>query len=99
MLSATRGATVATLYAGVQCSWGQQLKIALVTNPDGDLGFRSSAEAYIADGAGSPDSLQHRLRGEYPKASVTVGIVDRGVERWYAYREGHWIQSTGERDW
>jgi hypothetical protein len=74
------------------------LKIALVTNPDGDQGFRSSAEAYIADGVESPGSLQHSLRREYPKASVAAGIVERGVERWYAYREGHWIRSSAERD-
>jgi hypothetical protein len=74
------------------------LKIALVTNPDGDQSFRSSAEAYIANGAESPGSLEHSLRREYPKVSVAAGIVERGVERWYAYREGRWVQSTGKRD-
>jgi len=45
-------------------------------------------------GAGTAASLQICLRGHYPSALVTNGIIDRGVERWYAYRDGHWVTAT-----
>lgn len=73
------------------------MKVTLITNPSGDATFRYVAEACIADGAQSPAGLQRCLRQDYPNASVADGIYDRGTERWYAYREGGWIDSAEPR--
>jgi hypothetical protein len=70
------------------------VKVTLITNPKGDMAFRGAAQACLDDGAQSPAGLQHCLRQDYPDASVADGIVDRGAERWYAYREGVWIDSA-----
>jgi hypothetical protein len=72
------------------------MKVALVTFPAVDIGFRSSAEANIANGAITPPMLELRLRRNYPRASVTCGIVEGDRERWYAYRDGSWIASPHE---
>lgn len=71
------------------------MKILLVTNPAHDDKFKLLAEAHLADGAKSPEGLQESLRGEFPEATVRDGIIERGLQRWYAYREGHWIGANG----
>ena len=75
------------------------MAIALVTNPPADLTFRSRAEACMAGGAESPTALQHCLRTDYPNVLVNDGIIERDTQRWYAYREGHWLRErdAGER--
>ena len=45
-------------------------------------------------GAATAANLQVCLRSEYPRALVTNGIIDRGIERWYAYRDGHWVTAS-----
>ena len=45
-------------------------------------------------GATTAANLQMCLRAQYPSALVTNGIIDRGVERWYAYRDGHWVTAA-----
>jgi hypothetical protein len=68
------------------------MKISLTTNPARDLEFQRYALALLAsDGIETPAGLQRLLRADYPDASVSSGIAELGVERWYAYREGHWI--------
>jgi hypothetical protein len=47
----------------------------------------------MANGADTPERLQACLRPDFPGTVVTNGIVDRGAERWYAYREGYWVSS------
>jgi hypothetical protein len=69
------------------------MNVRLITNPSVDSAFQGAAEACLADGAASPGGLEARLRGEYPSVSVVGGIAEFGSERWYAYREGHWIDS------
>jgi hypothetical protein len=73
------------------------MKISLMTNPSTDTGFRAAAESALADGADSAADLQESLRDAYPRAAVADGIMERGMERWYAYREGHWVPSP--EDW
>ena len=71
---------------------GATLKVTLTANPDRDLRFRQFVDHCLAAGAGTPAELQSCLRVDYPRASVTNGIIDRGFERWYAYRDGYWIR-------
>ena len=47
----------------------------------------------LANDGATPQSLQLHLRSEYPRALVVRGIEDRGSERWYAYRDGYWVDS------
>lgn len=67
------------------------MKVQLLTNPATDRVFRLKAERMLGDAAASPDDLQSNLRRDYPRAAVVRGIEDNGAERWYAYRDGHWI--------
>jgi hypothetical protein len=80
----------ATLSAGGEA----QMIVRLITNPTSDAHFRDKAEGILADGADSPIGLQARLREDYPSASVVRGIEEQGAERWYAYRDGRWIDSA-----
>jgi hypothetical protein len=72
----------------------RELRVALITIPVDDEGFRSTAEALLSDDAHSPTVLERHLRTDYPAASVINGIEDRGMQRWYAYRDGHWVPSS-----
>jgi hypothetical protein len=67
------------------------MKVLLVTNPASDGAFRTKAQRMLGSDAASPEGLQSVLRSEYPRASVVRGIEDKGSERWYAYRDGRWI--------
>jgi hypothetical protein len=69
-------------------------KVHLVTNPMGDSDFRSAAERLFAQGADTPTRLQNALRDEYPSSTVFGGIEEAGLERWYVYREGRWVDSS-----
>jgi hypothetical protein len=75
-----------------------KMNVRLITNPTADNAFRLAAEASLAAGAASPVGLEARLREEYPRVSVVCGIAEVGSERWYAYRDGHWIDSALRRD-
>jgi hypothetical protein len=75
-----------------------KMNVRLITNPTADSAFRLAAEASLAAGAASPVGLEAHLREEYPSVSVVCGIADVGSERWYAYRDGHWIDSTLSMD-
>jgi hypothetical protein len=67
--------------------------IRLIINPqtDGDFGRRVNE---LAGQARGPEELEVLLRSEYPRTVVARGVIDV-VERWYVYREGHWINATG----
>ena len=73
------------------------MNVRLVTNPESDDAFHGAAERHVAAGAQSPTSLERRLREDYPRASVVRGIDERDGERWYAYREGRWVNAAGSR--
>ncbi|HUG48027.1 MAG TPA: hypothetical protein VMP67_06405 [Candidatus Limnocylindria bacterium] len=68
------------------------MSVRVITNPAEDGAFRRSAEGLMAGGARSPMELQDGLRSDYPGVRVVSGITDRETERWYVYREGHWIR-------
>lgn len=74
------------------------MTVVLMTNPTSDFAFRSRADACLAGGADSPARLQLCLRTVYPKTVVRDGIVEHGFERWYAYREGHWLSALRSRE-
>jgi hypothetical protein len=63
----------------------------LVVNPATDHQFRKRAEA-LAGSIETPEQLQQLLRVEYERARVVRGVTDV-AERWYVYREGHWINT------
>jgi hypothetical protein len=65
--------------------------VRLVTNPTSDITFQRFAEQLVHR-ADSPEQLETLLRPRYSRARVIAGVTDI-VERWYVYREGHWINS------
>jgi hypothetical protein len=65
--------------------------VRMVVNPTTDAEFRARAEA-LSETANTPEELQRRLRAHYAHARVVRGVTDI-VERWYVYRDGHWINS------
>jgi len=67
------------------------MKVLLVTNPATDVAFRVAAERALDHLPIGPEGLQSGLRESYPRVSVVRGIEDNGAERWYAYRDGHWV--------
>jgi len=67
------------------------MKVLLVTNPATDAAFRVAAERALGHVPVDPEGLQSDLRDSYPRVSVVRGIEDNGAERWYAYRDGHWV--------
>jgi hypothetical protein len=70
------------------------MHVSLITNPADDDQFRAAAEELLLRGAETAARLQERLRDTYPSASVVEGIRDQAGERWYVYRDGHWIRSS-----
>lgn len=68
------------------------MNISLITNPADDDAFRLLAEHFVAEGADSAGRLQGWLKKAYPSALVVQGIRDTHGDRWYAYREGHWVR-------
>ncbi len=69
------------------------MNVSLVTNPADDERFRQAAESQLGAGAGTAAELLERLRDAYPSTLVVEGIEDQSGERWYVYRDGHWIRS------
>ena len=65
--------------------------VRLVTNPDTDGGFKRRAEE-LARQVDTPEALESLLRTEYRNVRVVLGVTDV-VERWYVYRDGHWINT------
>ena len=73
------------------------IKPKVISNPAGDGRFQEDVERHAA-GADTPDELERRLRRKYPKARVFEGIRDVTAERWYAYREGRWLNEHESPD-
>jgi hypothetical protein len=38
--------------------------------------------------------LERRLKERYERARVIGGITGRGTQRWYAYRDGQWVDEA-----
>ena len=67
--------------------------IRLVVNPTTDMNFARLAHE-LAEASGSPEDLERQLRDRYVEARVVRGVTDI-VERWYVYRDGHWVHTNG----
>ena len=65
--------------------------VRLITNPYTDLDFERRAQEF-ADRVETPEELEELLRERYRNARVVRGVTDI-VERWYVYRDGHWVNS------
>ena len=70
------------------------MNISLITNPGDDDAFRQLAERLVAEGADTAGRLQDWLKEAYPSALVVQGITDALGDRWYAYRDGHWVRTA-----
>jgi hypothetical protein len=65
-------------------------RVRVIANPPDDDGFVHRVEE-LAETTETPEGLEQLLRGEYSEARVVRGVTDV-VERWYAYRDGHWTR-------
>jgi hypothetical protein len=65
-------------------------EIVIVANPATDERFCEEIDR-LAEGAWSPRELENGLVAVYPKAKVVAGVTQGPTDRWYAYREGRWI--------
>lgn len=70
------------------------MNVRLVTNPSTDGSFRRRAESSLSERARTPAELEQSLKDEYPRVTVVSGITEQDSERWYAYREGRWIDPS-----
>lgn len=72
-------------------------RIRLVVNPANDSEFAAAAREGLERGAADARDLEAGLRPRYPLVSVHPGITDDGTERWYAYRDGRWVNPSSQR--
>jgi len=79
--------------ARTQEVWTTASETRLVINPHTDHEFGRRAHE-LAEHADGPEQLQALLRDEYTRAGVVRGVTDV-TERWYVYREGHWVNAPG----
>ncbi len=69
----------------------RSVAVRLVTNPHNDDEFARVAEQLI-ERVETPEELERLLRERYQRARVVPGVTDI-TERWYAYRDGRWVES------
>ena len=70
----------------------------VVANPTHDHTFVALAERLVADGISSPAALEAELRKDYPAAVVRQRqLAGEPVRTWYAYRDGHWVDSRDDQ--
>ena len=67
------------------------MTVRLVTIPHGDADFERAAQRLLEQ-VDTPEALESLLRDSYQKARVVRGVTDI-TERWYAYRDGRWVES------
>ena len=70
----------------------------IVVNPTSDKRSRDDARRLAADGAGTPQELERRLKARYAKARVVPCITEVDTQRWYVYRAGCWVSSEEALD-
>jgi hypothetical protein len=69
-----------------------------MANPRHDRRFARRVDQLVEDGAVSPQELEAELRKEFPLATVRErGLAGEPMRVWYAYRDGHWIDSRNEQ--
>jgi len=70
----------------------------VIANPSHDRAFVALAEQIVAEGIATPEAMQAELRKKYPRAAVSARqLAAEGVRTWYAYRDGHWLDSRDEQ--
>jgi len=70
------------------------LRPTLIVNPVTDRVFASVAERHVDDGVRSVETLEARLRHDYPRAVVHAReLSSEAVTIWYVYRDGHWTSA------
>jgi hypothetical protein len=70
----------------------------VIANPTHDHSFVGLAERLVANGVGSPEALQAELRKTHPRAVVRERQISaEPVRIWYAYRDGHWVDSRDDQ--
>jgi hypothetical protein len=70
----------------------------VIANPTHDHSFVGLAERLVADGVQSPEALQAELRKTYPRTVVRERQISaEPVPMWYAYRDGHWVDSRDDQ--
>jgi hypothetical protein len=65
--------------------------VRLVANPETDVDFQRLADELVTE-VDAPEQLEKLLRKRYPRARVVTGVTDI-LDRWYVYRDGHWVNS------
>jgi hypothetical protein len=56
------------------------------------MDLRELSDQLMRDDGESPETLEEGLRRRFPNARVYRGISDGVSERWYVYRDGHWVR-------
>ena len=70
----------------------------VIANPTHDHLFVALAERLVGEGAATPDELQARLRTEFPRTIVRERqLAGETMRMWYAYRDGHWVDSRDDQ--
>jgi hypothetical protein len=70
----------------------------VIANPTHDHPFVALAERLVGEGAATPDELQARLRTEFPRTIVRERqLAGETMRMWYAYRDGHWVDSRDDQ--
>jgi hypothetical protein len=73
-------------------------RAVVIANPTDDDGFVSAAEGIVAAGVSSPEALEAELRKVYPGAVVREREISaEPIRMWYAYRDGHWVDSRDDK--
>jgi hypothetical protein len=67
----------------------------LVINPIGDSSFVRACNEAMGAHPDRPDSLQAKLREDYPSAVVRPRSLSGELTTiWYVYRDGYWVSSA-----
>jgi len=70
----------------------------IIANPTHDHPFVALAERLVAEGAATPEELQAGLRSEFPRTIVRERqLAGEPMRMWYAYRDGHWVDSRDDQ--
>jgi hypothetical protein len=70
----------------------------VIANPTHDEQFVALVDRFLAEGPGTPEQLQAKLREEYPRTIVREReLTAEPVRVWYAYRDGHWVDSRDDQ--
>lgn len=69
----------------------------VIANPTHDREFVAAARGLVADGVLMPEALEAELRRKYPRTVVRERVLTGEPRTWYAYRDGHWVDSRDDQ--